>query len=81
MSQYYSKVREEDDEKLSWDFSIATGCIMTLILGYLVQIVSLKFKSLETRNRLTMTIWWSHFLNMITLELKQTVLVSIWLGS
>ena len=65
---------------LAWDFSIATGCIMLIIIGYLTQIVRLSFWPLETRNRLTMTIWWSILLNMITLEIKQIILLTCWVN-
>ena len=32
---------------------------------------------LETRNRFTMTIWWSHFINLLMLETKEIIYVSI----
>lgn len=60
-----------------WDFSIATGCIVTMCLSYLAQIVRLKTMPLETRNRFTMTIWWSHFINLLMLETKEIIFVSI----
>ena len=67
MQHSYADLPPLDKSQLIWDFSIATGCVMTLILAYVAQIVRVSFLPLKTRNRLTMTIWWSHLLNMVML--------------
>ena len=70
-----------DENDLIWDFCIATGCVVTLILAYLAQIVRVSFFPLSTRNRLTMTIWWSHFLNLLMLEFKKIAFICIKMSS
>lgn len=60
-----------------WDYSITTGLTITLIAIYLIQCVRLHFMPIETRNKLTMTIWWSIFLNLVALESKNTILICL----
>jgi len=64
-----------------WDYSITTGLTITLITIYLIQCVRLHNMPIETRNKLTMTIWWSIFLNLVALESKNTILICLNLHS
>ena len=74
--------RKHADQRTQWDFCIATGCIVTLGLAYLVRIISLYHKPLETRNKLTMVIWWSFFFSILVLQIKLTVFFSVdWLSA
>lgn len=70
------KVISVPQEHQQWDFSIANGCIVSLLLAYTVRIATIRFEPLETRNKLTLTIFWSHYLNILTLEIKKCVFVT-----
>jgi len=61
----------------SWDFSITTGLTVWVALLYLAQCVRLAHMPCETRNKLTMTIWWSIFLNLVAWECKNIILFSL----
>ena len=56
-----------NDANISWDFSILSGIILALIVFYVIQITRLHFMPQETRNKITMKIWWSILLNLIAL--------------
>ena len=68
---------ESGYDQNEWDFSIATGCLVALLVAYPAQIVSLYFKPLDARNKLTMTIWWSLFISMLVIEIKNTIFIMI----
>ena len=73
--------RQHADERTQWEYCVATGCIVTLCLAYFVRIISLYHKPLDTRNKLTMVIWWSFFLSILVLQIKQTIFFSVdWLS-
>ena len=65
--QFSDSMRNE--ENLSWDFSILSGIVLALITFYIIQIVRLHFMPQETRNKITMKIWWSILLNLIALQI------------
>ena len=67
----------EVSETAQWDFSIITGILLACITLYFAQCVRLYFMPLETRNKLTMIIWWSILLNLVALQFQYTVLISI----
>mgnify|MGYP007082967063 CR=1 FL=1 len=64
----------ESTAEHQWDLSITTGFTVGLIVIYLVQCVHLYHMPMETRNKLTMTIWWSILLNLIAWEIKNIIL-------
>ena len=60
-----------------WDYSIASACIISLLVAYVAHIVSLYYRPLDTRNKLTITIWWSLFISMLVIEIKNSIFVAI----
>lgn len=56
-----------DDYTSQWDFSIITGILSACIVLYVAQCIKLMYMPKETRNKLTMTIWWSILLNLVAL--------------
>ena len=60
-----------------WDFSIVTGLIMSLSVIYLIHCVRLYHMPQETRNRLTMIIWWSLLLNLLALQIENTIMLAL----
>ena len=59
----YSSIMDTSNKKM-WDFSITSACTISLGVAYIAQCVRLKNMPLESRNKLTMTIWWSLFFNL-----------------
>ena len=60
-----------------WDFSIVTGLIVSLSTMYTIQCVRLLHMPIETRNRLTMTVWWSLLFNLIALEIEDIIMLAL----
>ena len=73
--QFSDSMRNE--ENLSWDFSILSGIVLALITFYIIQIVRLHFMPQETRNKITMKIWWSILLNLIALQIQNIVITTL----
>ena len=60
-----------------WDFSVTTGLIIALTVIYLAHITRIRFMPCKTRNRLTMTIWWSVFYNLVALEIHNVIMICL----
>ena len=64
----------DSPENHSWAFSVITGLVVTLSILYLANCIRLKYMPQETRNKLTMIIWWSLFLNLVALQIENSVM-------
>ena len=60
----FSSIMDTSNQKM-WDFSITSACTISLGVAYIAQCVRLKNMPPESRNKLTMTIWWSLFFNLL----------------
>ena len=71
------KTKEDASSSGEWDFSIVSGWIESVSVIYIIQCVRLHHMPLDTRNRLTMIIWWSLLLNLIALQLENCILLAL----
>ena len=69
------------DQNYQWDFAVTTGMNVALAVCYLVQCVRRNHMPCETRNKLTMTIWWSIFFNLVALLVKNIIMLNLRLTS
>ena len=60
-----------------WDFSITSGFTISLAVIYLAQCIRLQHMPIETRNKFTMTVWWSIWMNLVALEMRNIIMISL----
>lgn len=60
-----------------WDFSVTSAILTTLMVLFLANIIRLSYMPYVTRNRLTLTIWWSMLLNLVALQIKNLILICL----
>ena len=65
----------EGEQNIQWEFCITTGILVTLIVVYLAQCVRLSHMPVKTRNKMTMTIWWSILLNLVSFQVRNVIMI------
>ena len=65
------------DQNKQWDFSFTTGVTISLAVIYLAQCIRLQHMPIETRNKFTMTVWWSIWMNLVALEIRNIIMIAL----
>ena len=56
---------------------MASGVIIAVMVLYLANIIRLSYMPCKTRNKLTMTIWWSIFMNLCALQIRNVIMICL----
>ena len=56
---------------------MTSGGIIAVMVLYLANIIRLSYMPCKTRNKLTMTIWWSIFMNLCALQIRNVIMICL----